>query len=118
MAACAIVSLRGTEWIADLGLDGYRLGRGWLLYVVAPLTAISTLVSAFLWARRWGSSVREATGALIIAELLAWYMVAHLNGAWFGPFVFLFWAVGNVLFAPWWLLGFWIARATKRTDQS
>lgn len=102
MAGCAIVVLTGTEWVANLGLDGYRLGRGWLLFVFAPVTAISILVSAILWTRRRRVSMREFLGSLTAAELLAWGVVASLNGAWFGPFMFMFWAIANLLFTPWW----------------
>lgn len=114
MAACAELALHGTEWIANVWPDGYLLGRRWLLYAFAPLTAAGTLVSAVLWTRRLRPSVIEAMAALLIAEIVAWRVVADYYGAWFGPYFLLFWAAGNVVFAPWWPLGFWIGRSIER----
>jgi hypothetical protein len=111
MVACAFFGITSTIWIAGIWPDGYLVGRKWLLYAFAPLTAVSTLLSAVLWTRRLGVSGGEALATLLVAQIIAWCVVAYYYGASFGPFMFLFWAVANIVFAPWWLLGFWIGRA-------
>jgi hypothetical protein len=106
-----------TEWIAGVSPDGYLLGRRWLLYCFAPLTLIGTAAVAVLWARRLRASAVEGVAALVLAELLAWGVVAHFYGAWFGPYVFSFWIAANVVFAPSWLVGAWLGRITERSEQ-
>jgi len=117
MAGCAILSLKTTELIADAWPDGHLLGRLWLLYCFAPLTMAGTLLSAVWWTRRFRASARDAAGALLVAEVLAWGVVAQFYGAWFGAYVFAFWAAANVVFAPSWVVGFWLARGTEHKGQ-
>ena len=108
MAVSAHLGYAGTEFMANSWPTETRLGSKWLLYAFAPLTALNTLVSAVLWTRRLKPSVLEAFGALVVAELMAWYVVAEYYGAWFGIFVLAFWVGASVVFAPWWGLGCWL----------
>jgi hypothetical protein len=114
MFVCAALAFKATEWLAAIWPGGHRLGPLWLLYVFAPMTAISTLVLAAVWTRRLRSSFAEVIGALIVAEVLAWLVVVSYYGAWFAVPLFMFWAAGNLVFAPWWLFGTWIGRSAAR----
>jgi hypothetical protein len=111
LAAGAIISLKATEWLADVWPNGHSLGRGWLLYAFAPLTAVSSLISGTLWTRRRRPSGFELFTVFVVIEFIAWRTVAYFYGAWFGIFVLGLWAIANVVFLPWWLLGVGIARA-------
>jgi hypothetical protein len=82
------------------------------VYQFAAVTAVTTLLTAFLWARRLRPSESETIAALLLAELVC-LGVAHFAG-WFSIVWFVFVIVLNLVTVPWWVVGFWIGRATGR----
>jgi hypothetical protein len=124
MITSAIVGFYGSDAIAEIWPDAQPEGLQGLLVLFAPLTAVAVLLLGALWTRSLRASLRECIGALVIAEVVAWAIVGLYAGEWFGfyarewftlfVFVFPFWAGMTLVFAPWWLLAFWIVNRIRQ----
>ena len=80
----------------------------------APLTAATILITGVLWTRWLQPSAVESIVALIGVELFTWGVVRFFAGEWWSFFVFAFWGISSVIFAPWWLFGFGLGGGLRR----
>jgi hypothetical protein len=76
-------------------------GRLWIMLPFAPLSAMTVLVAAILWARWLRPCHADVRGALLVVEVLALGLAARVAEA---PFLdttaFFFWAAVSMLFDP------------------
>ena len=82
-----------------------------------PLTALTILIVAAVWARRLRPSLSERLFALIPVELVVLVSVLFVVGG-FNVDTYFLWILANIVFAPWWLLGSWFARFTDGTQRA
>jgi hypothetical protein len=113
MIGSAIVGFYGSGAIAEAWPDAQPAGLQWLLVLFAPLTAATVLLTGSLWTRSLRASIRECVRALIIVEAVAFALVGFFSGEWFSLFVFPFWVGVSLVFAPSWLLAFWIVNLSR-----
>ena len=107
MVGCALAAGVGS-WMF---YNAAGQGDAWWLVWFALLTALAVLMAGTTWTRRLRPSMTENFGALLVLELIALGIVATLERG-LGSATFDGWALVSVLFAPWWLAGFWIGGGT------
>ena len=78
------------------------------------MTATAIVVASTLWTRGMDLSAGESLGALLLVEIVAWAFVTLIAGEFFSSIVFMFWLAANLVFTPWWLLGFLIGVMRRR----
>jgi hypothetical protein len=130
----ARVAVIGSGVILMVGSAIAAFAMDWLLYTMwpavqpqsrlafvvpfAPLTAVFIVIAGSIWTRRLRPSAVETIGVLLCVELIAYGIVGLIAGGFFALIVFMFWAVSNIVFAPWWLLAVWIGRTTGRVARN
>jgi hypothetical protein len=110
MVASAVAAFAASELFYRLRPARVWGERDTVLVPFVPLTALTILVAAIIWARLLRPSPIESLFSLLAIEAGALAMVAVLVGE-LSLITCLFWLVANVMFAPSWVLGLRIGGA-------
>jgi len=111
---CAVASFLFGSLLWDAWPEGHESGRLPFVVPFAPLAAAAVLITSVIWTRRLGPSTLEGMLALLCVQLINWGIVRYFAGEWWSFFVFVWWALSSLIYAPWWLLGFAVGGGFRR----